>query len=94
MKPRLVPQPYENRRELAKSVDLWHRRVEEYPGNTSDMEYRIRKMMCDWLTRRLNKATLYHRDRKQYREIYGKWQHNREEHRTIREFNRNAKTLG
>lgn len=94
MKPRIVPQPYENRRQLAKLVDQWHKLCDEYQGKHTDMEYRIRSTMRDWLQHRLDKASLYHSNRAQYRELYGKYQHNREEQQVKREYEQNAKTLG
>ena len=80
MKPRIVPQPFEDRKKLRGLVAQWQQQVEDTEHNPQSMDHRIAKTMLVWLEQRLAQGNLYWSNRDEWRRQTGR-SVNRSEHR-------------
>tara|TARA_R100000278_G_scaffold5721_1_gene8624 strand:+ start:6938 stop:7228 length:291 start_codon:yes stop_codon:yes gene_type:complete len=67
MKPRIVPQPFEDRRKLKTLVAHWQQQVERHSHNTASMDYRIAETMLKWLLQRQRVGQLWFTDRAEWK---------------------------
>tara|TARA_X000000950_G_scaffold270640_1_gene350671 strand:- start:1196 stop:1486 length:291 start_codon:yes stop_codon:yes gene_type:complete len=71
MKPRIVPQPFEDRRKLRNLVAHWQLQVDALQHRTESMDYRIANTMLTWCKQRLQLGQLWFTDRQEWKRQNG-----------------------
>lgn len=67
MKPRIVPQPFEDRRKLKALVAHWQTQVDKHSHNPKSMDYRIADAMLTWLHKRQQLGQLWFTNREEWK---------------------------
>lgn len=84
LKPRIVPQPFEDRRKLRGLVAHWQQQVAMLSHDTASMDYRMAHTMLTWLLSRQRRAELWWSDRQEFKRQHQANYHS-EEYRRIKQ---------